>query len=239
MLSFLREQGVDDLPAEKDAGAGKTSEGSQECNQDFIAVSTTPGGVRRSTVVLAVLLAAGLVCIWFMVKKTTPQSAGAASSDANSSDIEQAIARITGAKTEIFGKMDDLVGKFNEFSDVPQVDVNELVKNPFELDTFVAGPTAEVGAVAQVMQVDHQAVRRQKAQEQADKLNLLTIMQSEGKNSCMIDSRFFYEGDSIGDFTITQVAGNFVKLLWNPQDGGSDSAGAGEKVEIILKLTEE
>jgi len=237
MLSFLREQGFDDLPAEKNAGAGKTSEGSSEgCDQDFIAVSTTPGGVRRSTVVLAVLLAAGLVCIWFMVKKTTPQSAGAASGDANSNDIEQAIARITGAKTEIFGKMDDLVGKFNEFSDVPQVDVNELVKNPFEIETFVAGPTAEVGAFEQV---DRQALLRQKAQEQAAKLNLLTIMQSEGKNSCMIDSRFFYEGDSIGDFTITQVAGNFVKLLWNPQDGVSDSAGAGEKVEIILKLTEE
>lgn len=237
MLSFLREQGFDDLPAEKAGGAPKTSEGSQQSsNEDFVAVSTTPGGVRRSTTVLAVLLAAGLVCIWFMVKKTTPQSAGAASGDANSSDIEEAIARITGAKTEIFGKMDDLVGKFNEFSDVPQVDVNELVKNPFEIETFVAGPTAEVGAFEQV---DRQAVRRQKAQEQAAKLNLLTIMRSDGKNSCMIDSRFFYEGDSIGDFTITQVAGNFVKLLWNPQDGASDSAGAGEKVEIILKLTEE
>ena len=236
MLSFLREQGFDDLPAEKAGGAPKTSEGSQQSNEDFVAVSTTPGGVRRSTAVLAVLLVAGLVCIWFMVKKTTPQSAGAASGDANSNDIEQAIARITGAKTEIFGKMDDLVGKFNEFSDVPQVDVNELVKNPFEIETFVAGPTAEVGAFEQV---DHQAVRRRKAQEQADKLSLLTIMQSEGKNSCMIDSRFFYEGDAIGDFTITQVARDFVKLLWNPQDGVSDSAGAGEKVEIILKLTEE
>ncbi|MBN2270339.1 MAG: hypothetical protein JXN61_06985 [Sedimentisphaerales bacterium] len=236
MLSFLREQGFDDLPAEKNASAGKTSEGSQECDQDFIAVSTTPGGVRRSTVALAVLLAAGLVCIWFMVKKTTPQFAGAASNDANSSDIEQAIARITGAKTEIFGTMDDLVGKFNEFSDVPQVDVNELVKNPFELETCVVGPAKEAGAFEQV---DRQAIRRQKAQEQADKLNLLTIMQSEGKNSCMIDGRFFYEGDSIEDFTITQVAGNFVKLLWNPQGGASNSAGAGEKVEIILKLTEE
>jgi hypothetical protein len=190
-------------------------------------------------VVLAVLLAAGLVCIWFMVKKTTPQSAGAALNDANSSDIEQAIARITGAKTEIFGTMDDLVGKFNEFSDVPQVDVSELVKNPFELETCVAGPATEAGAFEQTVQVDPLAVRRQKAQEQADKLNLLTIMQSDGKNSCMIDGRFFYEGDSIEDFTITQVAANFVKLLWNPQDGASDSAGAGEKVEIILKLAEE
>ncbi len=236
MLSFLREQGFDDLPAEKAGGAPKTSEGSQQSNEDFVAVSTTPGGVRKSTTVLAVLLVAGLVCIWFMVKKTTPQSAGAASGDANSNDIEQAIARITGAKTEIFGKMDDLVGKFNEFSDVPQVDVNELVKNPFEIETFVAGPTAEVGAFEQV---DHQAVRRRKAQEQADKLSLLTIMQSEGKRSCMIDSRFFYEGDSIGDFTITQVARDFVKLLWNPQDSASNSGSAGEKVEIILKLTEE
>jgi len=237
MLSFLRDSGFEDLPAEKDSGAGKVSpeSGQGGGDQDYVAVSTNSGRVRRSTTLLAVLLVAGLVCIWFMVKKSTPQGAGAATGDANTADIERAIVNITGAKTEIFGKMDDLVGKFNEFSEVPQVKVNELVKNPFELETMLAGPA--VGEV-QPMVVDHQAIRRQKAQKQADELNLLTIMKSEGKSSCMINSMFLSEGDSVGDFTISGIESNYVKLLWAPKGEVGISGGVSEKVEIILKLTD-
>lgn len=236
MLSFLRDSGYDDLPAEKNAATGKGSGGGAQGggDQDFVAVSTNPGRVRRSTTLLVILLVAGLACIWFMVKKTSPQSAGAAT-DANTADIERAIVHITGAKSEIFGKMDDLVVKFNEFSEVPQVEVNELVKNPFELEMMLAG--SNVGDVGP-LSVDHQAIRRQKAQKQAGELNLLTIMQSEGKSSCMINSSFLSEGDSIGDFTVAGIESNFVKLLWNPNGEAGSPKGVADKVEIILKLTD-
>jgi hypothetical protein len=237
MLSFLRDSGFEELPAEKKAAAGNGSpDRAQDVgDQDYVAVSTNTGRVRRSTTLLAVLLVAGLVCIWFMVKKTTPQGAGAATGDANTVDIERAIVHITGAKSEIFGKMDDLVGKFNEFSVIPQVKVNELVKNPFELETMLAG--SNVGEGKPVV-VDYQAIRRQQAQKQADKLNLLTIMKSDGKSSCMIDSSFLSEGDSVGDFTISGIESNYVKLLWNPKGEADISGGVAEKVEVILKLTE-
>lgn len=236
MLSFLRDSGFENLPAEKKTSTGKGSpeRGQGGGDQDYVAVSTNPGRVRRSTTLLAILLVAGLVCIWFMVKKSTPQGAGAATGDANTADIERAIVNITGAKTEIFGKMDDLVGKFNEFSDVPQVKVNELVKNPFELETMLVGPS--VGEVQPM--VDYQAIRRQKAQKQAEELNLLTIMKSEGKGSCMINSMFLSEGDSVGDFTISVIESNYVKLLWIPKGEADISGGVSEKVEIILKLTD-
>ena len=239
MLSFLRESGFDDLPAEKNAASQTSGDDSQGASgQDYIEVSTNSNRVKRSTTVLVVLLVAGLACIWYMVKRTSPQSAGAATADANTADVELAIARITGAKSEMFGRMDDLVGKFNEFSNVPQVKVDELVKNPFELEEFLSNLNVTSDTV-EIIQVDHLALMRKKAQKQADEFNLLTIMQSDGKNSCMIDNRFFYEGDSVGDFTITQIKGNFVRLLWNAKDAAIDSAGGSEKVEITLKLAEE
>lgn len=236
MLSFLRDSGFDDLPAEKSAAAGKSS-GDGACGeggQDYVEVTTNVGRVRRSTTLLVILLVVGLGCIWYMTRSTSPQAAGAAT-DANTADIERAIVHITGAKSEMFGKMDDLVGKFNEFSDVPQVEVNELVKNPFELETIVTSDN--VGEVQAVV-VDHQAVQRQKAQEQADELRLLTIMESAGKSSCMIDGRFLSEGDSVGDFTVGRIKSNSVKLLWNPEGEAGSSQGVAEKVEITLKLTE-
>lgn len=236
MLSFLRDSGFDDLPAEKNAaGKGSGADGSGGGDQDYVEVTTNAGRVRRSTTLLVVLLVGGLGCIWYMMRNTSPQSAGAAT-DANTADIERAIVHITGAKTEMFGKMDDLVGKFNEFSEVPQVEVNELVKNPFELETIVG--SANVGEVQPVVVVDHQAVRRKKAQEQADQLKLLTIMQSGGRSVCMIDNRFLSEGDRIGDFTVGRIESNSVKLLWNPEGEAVSSQGGAEKVEITLKLTE-
>lgn len=239
MLSFLRDQGVDDSsPAEKAGAAGQTTrDGAPSASeQDYIAVSTNTSRVRKSTAVLAVLLVTGLVCIWFMMKKTAPQAAGAATADANALDIEKQIIRITGAKSEIFEKMDELVGKFNEFSEVPQVEVNELVKNPFEQEMFLANLRADITDAEPVLTIDHEAVRRQKAQKQADELNLMTIMRSDKRNCCMIDNKFFYQGDSIGDFTITAIEGNSVKLLWNDDANAADEAA---KVEIILKLAEE
>jgi len=241
MLSFLRDQGSDDSPAEKTGTAGQTtSEGSPNVSeQDYIAVSTSTSRVRRSTAVLAVLLVAGLACIWLMVKKTSPQPAGAATAEANAVDIEKEIIRITGAKSEVFEKMDELVGKFNEFSEVPQVEVNQLVKNPFEQETFLANLKTDITDAQPVITIDHQAIRRQKAQKQADELNLTTIMLSHQRNCCMIDDKFFYQGDSIGDFTITGIESNFVKLLWNADNDAANSTGTAQKVEIILKLAQE
>ncbi len=241
MLSFLRDQGSDDSPAEKTGAAGQaTSEGSPNVSeQDYIAVSTSTSRVRRSTAVLAVLLVAGLACIWLMVKKTSPQPAGAATAEANAVDIEKEIIRITGAKSEVFEKMDELVGKFNEFSEVPQVEVNQLVKNPFEQETFLANLKTDITDAQPVITIDHQAIRRQKAQKQADELNLTTIMLSDQRNCCMIDDKFFYQGDSIGDFTIAGIESNFVKLLWNADNAAANSTGAAQKVEIILKLAQE
>lgn len=238
MLSFLRDQGFDGLPAEKAGGGDQTKcEGSGDAiEQDYIAVSTSASRVRRSTAVLAVLLVTGLGCVLYMVKKSSPHAAGAATAEANAVDIEREIIRITGAKSEIFERMDELVGKFNEFSEVPQVEVDELVKNPFELESFLANLSTDLTAAEPVIRIDHEAIRRQKAQKQADGLKLTTIMRSDQRNCCMIDDKFLYQGDSIGDFTITKIESNFVKLLWND---GADSSGSGKQVEIILKLAEE
>ena len=54
----------------------------------------------------------------------------------------------------------------------------------------------------------------------------------------MIDSRFLHEGDSVGDFTVSGIESNSVKLLWNPNGEAESSKGAADDVEITLKLTE-
>ena len=227
MLSFLRDQNCEDLPTEG------TGEGKAPSEQEYLTVATDKNKVRKSTGVLVVLFVVGLVCIWFMVKKSSPEAASAGT-DANEADIAGAIVRLTGVESEMFNEMDQIVSKFYEFSDVPQVEVNELVKNPFELELF----QANVDATDNVLEVDAEAIRRQKIKQQADELQFLSIISSDQGNCCMIDGKILYEGDQTGDFKISRISSDFVKLLWNPKDDTTSLGAASEKVEIVLKLSE-
>ncbi|MBN2136802.1 MAG: hypothetical protein JW720_03265 [Sedimentisphaerales bacterium] len=241
MLSFLRDQNFDDLPAEKAGSKGANSQPGSKASddQDFVAVATSTSKVRKSTAVLVVLLVGALACVWFMVKRTSPQSAGAAAVDSNETEIATAISRITGVRSEIFNKMDEIVEKFNEFSEVPQVEVRELVKNPFELETLLASLKKEGDDGEKVVSIDYDAVRRQQMQKDADALTLQTIMQSDDESCCMIDGKFLHAGDSVGEFVITQIKGDCVTLEWTSKADAVHQAAGAAKLSTVLKLVEE
>ena len=79
----------------------------------------------------------GLLCLWFMIKKSTPQTAAAAAVSTEEAQIETAIARLGGVKTEMFSRMDEIVKRFYELSGVSQVKTSELVKILFVFFTLV------------------------------------------------------------------------------------------------------
>ncbi len=240
MLSFLREQSQANL-AKKGSKADKPQEqkDDQSKEQEFFTVEDRKIKARRSTMLLAVLFIIGLVCLWLMIKRSSPQAATAAVPDKEEIKIESAIARITGAKSEMFNGMDEIVRKFYEFSNVMQVKVSELAKNPFILEMFLAQiKEAQVEEPEEVVEVDAEAIRQKQIRENADKLKLLSIMQS-GRNTqqsqycCMIDNEILYEGNMIEGFKILQIGNNFVKLEWDDQEESGY-----ENVQIILKLSE-
>ena len=226
MLSFLRDQSLEDLPAEKkmkttaEKAPGDGTEKSQE--SEYLTVASHGKQVRKSTTLLAVLFIIGLLCLWFMIKKSAPQAASAAAGKTEDTLIETAIARLTGVKSAMFGKMDEIVGKFYEFSDVPQVKVNELAKNPFELETFSTKLKEKPGAEGNEIDANKlwQQMRRR-----SQGMQLWSIVQSDEGNRCMIDDKILFEGDSIKGFKVRQIGDIFVKL---------ESNG----VEIVLKLSE-
>jgi len=156
-----------------------------------------------------------------MIKKSTPKAASAASAETEETLIETTIARLTGVKSKIFNRMDEIVKKFYEFSDVPQVKVDELSKNPFEVETFLANLRKKPGAG----EIDAKKLWHQQIRYKSEGMQLLSIMQSNGRNCCMIDDKILYEGDSIEGFKVLQIDDSDVKL---ESDG----------VQIILKLSE-
>ena len=229
MLSFLREQGNNmDLPAQKASAAASGASGDgtgKPQEQAYLTVAAHKRRARKSTTLLVVLFIIGLLCLWFMIKKSAPKTASAATAGTEETKIEAAIARLTGVKSEMFSGMDEIVRKFYEFSDVLQVQVSELVKNPFELETFLDNLRKKNDADKKAPEINTEIVWQQQMRQKGKDMQLLSIMQSDRGNCCMIDNKILYEGDLIRDFKIRQIGDNFVEL---ESDG----------VVIVLRLSE-
>lgn len=216
MLNYLRDPNLEELPAERQA------ETAQKKEQDYLTVATKEKDVRRSTTILGVLFIIGLVCLGVMIKKSAPQAAVAETVNTEELQIETAIAKLTGIKAEMFNRMDEIVNKFYEFSDVLQVQVSELVKNPFQLETFIA--SLKKDSENDASNINAEMILMEQIRLKARDMKLYSVMQSEKGVCCMIDNKILYEGENIEDFVVKKINTDSVLL---------DMEG----VEITLKIS--
>jgi preprotein translocase subunit SecG len=241
MLSFLREQSNVDLPAQKSDAAAQveSSDGTEKPQeQEYLTVAASEKRTRKSTILLAVLFIIGLLCLGYMIKKSTPQAVSAASNVPEESELEAAVARLVGIRSEMFTGMGEIVDKFNEFSDVLQIKVGELVKNPFKLELLSANVKEEPLVEVKDPEIDAEMARRQQIRQNAKKMRLLSIMQSDRGKCCMVGDKILYEGDFIEGFKVRQIGNNFVKLEWDPNRNGESPLTQSEPVEIMLNLSD-
>jgi preprotein translocase subunit SecG len=224
MLSFLRDPNVGDLPANEAARNAQENPDAKTREQEYFTVASHGKAVRKSTTLLAVLFVIGLICLWFMIKKSTPQAASANEITPEETQIETAIARLTGIKSEMFTSMDEIVSKFYEFSDVLQVKVEELSKNPFQFEMFLSNLKNKAPAAEKQPGIDSEAIWQQQIRQKAKELKLDSIMQSDMGKCCMINNKILYAGNSIDGFDVLDIEDNQVRL------------GSGG-VEIVLTLS--
>ncbi len=184
---------------------------------------------------MAILVAIGLVGLGYMIRKSQPQAASARTGDEDETKIEAAIGRLTGVSSEMVSRMDEIVDKFYEFSDVDQVGVTELVKNPFQVEAFM-GAVKDQGATEQDEKARAALIRREMIKKRAANLALLSVMRSEDGNACMINDRILRKGDTIEGFVIMEIAANSVKLAWQSED--ADPGAGTEDSTIQLKLAQ-
>ena len=241
MLSFLREQSNGDLPAKKSHADGETTPGDgveKTQEQQYLTVAAHGKRTRKSTILLAILFIAGLLCLGYMIKKSTPKAASGASGSTEDTQLETAISRLTGVKSEMSNSMGTIVKKFYEFSDVLQVKVGELAKNPFKLELLTANMKEEPRVEITVPEIDTEMVKQRQIRQEAKEMQLLSIMQSDRGKCCMIGDKILYEGEHIKDFKVRQIGDSFVKLEWDPDRINGSSDNQSEEVEIILNLSD-
>jgi preprotein translocase subunit SecG len=204
MLSYLRDPNLAELPAEQQATDAPKHE------QEYLTVATRRNAVRKSTTLLCVLFIIGLICLGVMIKKSAPKAAVAKTEDHEEKQIESAITRLTGIKSEMFNKMDEIMSKFYQFSDVFQVEVSHLRKNPFQLESFLE--SLKANSANKDSQIDAEMIYKERIKQKAKGMKLYSIMQSQKGTCCMIDNKILYEGDKIEDFEVKKISLDNVQL---------------------------
>ncbi len=231
MLSFMREQESKNASARPAPGPGSPggSAGDASGSQEFLTVATNRQTLRRSTMLVAVLVGIGVVSLLLMIRRSAPQAASAKET-ASDQKIASAISRLTGGRAEMAGRMDEIVKKFYEFSDVVQVKVNELTKNPFEAQGALPDLTALDNSAGQA-----DLLRLQRARS----LKLVSIMRIPGQGTCcMINDQILRQGDVIEGFKIAEIGNNSVTLAWLSGETAEAGTSQTDEMKTILKLSE-
>ena len=189
-------QSLQNILADDDLDGPLTEESSQE--QEYIESSVQGTNVKKGTLILCIAFAVGIAVIFLMMKKTTPQAASAAATTDNA-QIELALAKLTGIKTQAFDQMDDIDKKFKEFSNVYQVPVAQLKGNPFLSGRYIDSQDENSDNINQSFDFDVP-------------LSLGSIAKSQDGDFCIINGKFLFVGDSINNFKVIKIGSNFVKL---------------------------
>jgi preprotein translocase subunit SecG len=237
MLSFLHEQSPGEMPGNGTGspGHGETGVPNKGETQEYLTVAANSKNLRKSTILVGILVAIGLLCLGYMIHKSQPQSASARPNKDEEANIEAAISRLTGVSTEMVSRMDEIVNKFYEFSDVFQIGVAELAKNPFEVEALMGAAKDETVPV-QDDQAKAALIRREMIKKKVANLALLSVMRSDEGNACMINDRILRQGDLIEGFVVTQIAANSVELTWKGDEAGLDVGT--EDLTIQLNLAQ-
>lgn len=218
MLSFMKD-GQDksnvNVPDESTGIDSSTNPPSGD-QSDYLTVGEHGKNLKQSTITLAILFTVGALCLWFMIKKVAPESADAAVSP-EETQIELAIAELTGIQSEQ-SKMGDIVDRFYTFSEVDQINVSELKKNPFSHEIDIAN-------FEESMDLNRGVIAREEVNRKSKSLQLWSIMASDQEGCCMINDKILYIGNVINGFTVTKIDPRYVVL-------------ESEGIPVTLKMSE-
>ncbi len=213
MLSFMQDNSRINT-GEPEGGDAELNEDQSTAEQDYLTPAAHGKNAKRTTIILVVLFTVGALCIWFMIKKVAPGLVAAAMSP-EEVQIENALAQLTGIKTQMHNRIDQMLGQFYQFANVDQIGVGELKKNPFRHELYLSD-------IEGLFDEDAKSSNTSTGGD----LQLWGILQTEQGNCCMINDKIVYEGDWIGGLKVVQITGKFVELV--------STSGS----QVILKMPE-
>ncbi len=234
MLSYIRES-QEEAMGQKGPNEGAASgAGQPDSDVPFLTVSGRDKSVRKSTAFVTALFITASIGLALMAKKSHIQSADATPSEDSQVQLEMAITRVTGVSSEMTGRMDEIVQKFSEFSDVSQVKVTDLNKNPFQLAMGLVDKEVRNEVVPSDERMTSLLA---KFDVEKKTLSLVSIIQSESNTCCMINGVLLKVGQSVNAFVVEEIQTDHVRLAWQP-DGHVSKVLPRDMRTVTLALKE-
>lgn len=177
-------------------------------DESFIYEEPPKAQISRGTLLLFGLAAIAAGVVWFMYVRNGPESASAASAEAQNAD--QTITQFLSSGTKNIEQMQEMlrntegiVDQFRKYPAMRQVPLSQLQTNPFRFRQLT-DPQDETMA-ARLREEERNA-----AVKAVQQLALRSIMHSGTHRACMINNTLYQEGQQVDQFTIERITPDSV-----------------------------
>ena len=206
MLSYLRDANQTPAAAQMQEDLGASPQESPSQSGGYLKPAAHAKNVKQGTIILTILFLAGAAGIWWMIKKSgLSEAQGAAGEEA--SQIDKALAQLTTFQEEINTQMDSVASRFSQASELGQITVTDLKKNPFRQEYSLEQPAEDMSESQTIM-------RKEEMQRRAGLLKLWSITARETNSCCMINDKVLYVGDSIQGFVVKDILSDRVRIVY-------------------------
>jgi hypothetical protein len=174
--------------------------------------------INKSSLLLAGLLATGVVAVYVLSTQDGPSEA-AAGQDSTETQVDSALSHLASsaeARRLLAKKDQENIDIFYYEARQRQIPLNELHSNPFvHVDPPPAEPVAKPEAPAGPPKPPLEATRRlAEALAEVEKLTLQTVLMGR-RPTAMINNNLLTEGQRIRGWTVAGIRPKEVTLTWN------------------------
>jgi hypothetical protein len=203
-----------------DGAAGLTQALAESGEAQFVHEQTR--SISRGTIATFTVLILGAGAVFFMYKRTGPQSATAAVSKETTEAKKTISTFLSGgdsnmkAMEQMLRNTQKIVQQFLSYPSMTQVPLSDLRANPFKSKTNTPQATADNSGASDAAEKKRREDERQAIVKAVGGLQVQSIMYGDTRRACMINNTLFKEGGEIDNFTIEKINQNSVIVKNGP-----------------------
>jgi hypothetical protein len=190
-----------------------SEEVSDDLSEEGVVVAEQTKSVSKGTLVMFLILVVGGGSVYFMYRKTGPKSAAAASTE--TIEAKKTISTFLTSGDAGFKSMEarlknteKIVQQFLTYPSATQVPLTDLQTNPFRAHAPENAP--DNTALSEAAKKKQQEEQRLTVKKAAEALTLQSVIASDTRKACMINSQLYREGETVGEFVIEKISPSAV-----------------------------
>ena len=166
----------------------------------------------RTSIGLAALIALSAAGIYYMHARTAKSVAVIKDATQNAASVETLLSGGRDGLTNLAKNIEqtrETIEGFSVDESAALAAAKPLERDPFEFRVVELAPLTPVAG-----NTNHASREeaRAKALESARKLQLQSIMYGTSRRSCLVDGKLYFEGQTLGDFTIGRIASDAITI---------------------------